>query len=67
MPLPKTGASYYREHLGLPDKGSAIKELVVCNSWDLEPVDLLNGLALGLCFIICPLGVNECKKKILTL
>ncbi len=33
--------------LGLPDKGRAIKELVVCNSWDLEPWDLLNGLALG--------------------
>ena len=33
--------------LGLPDKGRAIKELVVCNNWDLEPLDLLNGLALG--------------------
>ncbi len=29
------------------DKGRAIKGLVVCNSWDLEPWDLLNGLALG--------------------
>ena len=28
-------------------KGRAIKELVVCNNWDLEPLDLLNGLALG--------------------
>ena len=28
--------------LGLPDKGRAIKGLVVCNSWDL-----LNGPALG--------------------
>ena len=27
-------------------KGSAINELVVCNNWDLEPLDLLNGLAL---------------------
>ncbi len=27
--------------LGLPDKGRAIKELVVCNSWDLEPWDLI--------------------------
>ena len=34
--------------LGLPDKGRAIKGLVVCNSWDLEPLDLLNGLALGM-------------------
>ena len=35
------------EQLGLTDKGRAIKGLVVCNSWDLEPSDLLNGLALG--------------------
>ncbi len=33
--------------LELPDKGRSIKELVVCNDWDLEPLDLLNGLALG--------------------
>ena len=33
--------------LELPDKGRAIKGLVVCNNWDLEPWDLLNGLALG--------------------
>ena len=33
--------------LGLPDKGRAIKGLVVYNSLDLEPQDLLNGLALG--------------------
>ena len=33
--------------LGLPDKGRAIKELVVYNSWDLKPWDLLNGVALG--------------------
>ncbi len=33
--------------LGLPDKRCAIKGLVVCNSWDLEPLDLLNGLAVG--------------------
>ena len=30
-----------------PNKGRAIKGLVVCNSLDLEPWDLLNGLALG--------------------
>ncbi len=44
---PKTGAIHYHAQLGLPDKGRAINELVVCNSWDLEPWDLLNGLALG--------------------
>ncbi len=33
--------------VGLPYKGRAIKGLVVCNNWNLEPLDLLNGLALG--------------------
>ncbi len=37
----------FHAQLGLPDKGRAIKALVVCNSWDLEPLDLLNGLVLG--------------------
>ena len=32
--------------LGLPDKCNAIKGMVVCNYWNLEPLDLLNGLAL---------------------
>ncbi len=43
MPWPKTGAT----HLGLQDKCRANKGLVVCNDWELEPLDLLNGLALG--------------------
>ncbi len=47
MPWPQTGATQYHAQLGLPDKGYAIKELVVCNSWDLEAWGLLNGLALG--------------------
>ncbi len=47
MPWPQTGAIQYHAQLGLPDKGRVIKGLVVCNSWDLEPLDLLNGLALG--------------------
>ena len=42
MPWPQTDAQ-----LGLPDKGRTIKGLVVCNSWDLDTLDLLNGLALG--------------------
>ena len=46
-PWPKTGATQYNAQLGLPDKGRAIKGLVVCNSWDPEPLDLLNDLALG--------------------
>ena len=40
-------ATHYHAQLGLPDKGPAINGLVVCNSLDLEPWDLLNGLALG--------------------
>ena len=47
MPWPQTGATHYHAQLGLPGKGRAIKGLVVCNSWDLEPLDLLNSLALG--------------------
>ncbi len=31
----------------LPDQSRANKELAVCNTWDIEPLDLLNGLALG--------------------
>ena len=46
MPWPQTGATQFHVQLGLPDKGPAIKGLVVCNSWDLEPLVLLNGLAL---------------------
>ncbi len=33
------------EQLRLPDKGRAIKGLVVCNSWDVDrPLDLHNGM-----------------------
>ncbi len=53
MPRPQTGATQYHEQLRLPDKGRAIKGLVVCNNWDLEPLDLLNGLALG-CYQLSP-------------
>ena len=47
MHWPQTGSIQYQALLGLPTKGRAIKVLVVCNNWDLEPLDLLNGLALG--------------------
>ena len=47
MPLLQTGATQYHAQLGLPDKGRVIKGLVVCNNWDLEPLDLLNSPALG--------------------
>ncbi len=46
MSWPQIGATQYHEQLGLPDKGHVIKRLVVCNDWDLEPLDLLNALAL---------------------
>ena len=47
MPWPQIGATQYHAQLGLPDKGRAIKGLVVCNNLDLEAWGLLNGLALG--------------------
>ncbi len=53
MPWPKTGATQYHAQLGLPDMGLAIKGLVVCNGWDLQPLDLLDRLALG-CYQPCP-------------
>ncbi len=43
MLWPQTGDA----QLGLLDKGRVIKGLVVCYDWDLEPLDLLNGMALG--------------------
>ena len=46
MTWPQTGATQYHAQLGLPDKGRAIKGLVVYNNWDLQPLYLLNGLAL---------------------
>ena len=53
MPWSQTGATQYHAQLGLPDKGRAIKELVVSKSWDLEPWDLINGLAL-VCYLPSP-------------
>ena len=47
MPWPQTGITQYHVQLGLQDKGRAIKGLVVCNNWDLEPLKQLNDLALG--------------------
>ncbi len=40
-------ATQYHAQLRLQDKGRAIKGLVVYNNWDLEPLVLLNALALG--------------------
>ena len=41
------GTTHYHAQLRFPAKDPAIKRFVVCNSLDLEPSDLLNGLALG--------------------
>ncbi len=46
MSWPQTGTTKYHAGLGLPDNGRAIKGVVACNNWDLEPLDLLIGLAL---------------------
>ncbi len=47
VPWPQIGATQYHAQLGLPDKGRTIKELVFCNDWDLEHLDLRNEQALG--------------------
>ena len=59
MSWPKTGATYYHVQLGRVDKDIAIKALVVCNDWDLEPLVLLNGLALG-CYQPSPEVLINC-------
>ncbi len=47
MPWPQTDTTQFHAQLGLSDMGRAIKGLFVCNNWDLEPLELLNGLTLG--------------------
>ena len=47
MHWPQTVGTQYHAQYGLPDKGRTIKVLVVCNNWDLDPLDLLNGHVLG--------------------
>ncbi len=47
MPWLQIGATQYHEQLGHPDKGCAIKGLVICNDWDLVPLNLINSLAIG--------------------
>ncbi len=48
MRWPLTSATQYHAQFGLPDKGREIKGLIVCNSWDLEPLYIKNGQALRL-------------------
>ena len=49
----------YLPHLGLPDK--VVQSEIVCNDWDIEPLDLLNRLALG-CYQILAIAIyiNNC-------
>ena len=46
-PNPNRRNSVPSKVITFPDKGRAIKGLVVCNNKDLEPLNLQNGLALG--------------------
>ncbi len=47
----------------VPDKGRSIIGLVVCNSWDIEPLDLLNGLLALDCYQPSP---EVCLTKLFT-
>ncbi len=47
MPWPKTGAIHYHRQLRHLDNGRAFKGIIVCNCFDLELLDLLNGLVVG--------------------
>ncbi len=47
IPWPNVGTTHYHEQLEFPDKGRAITGLIVSNGKALEPLDLLNGLALS--------------------
>ena len=58
MPWPQTGATKKPAQFRLPDKGHAMKGLVVCNNWDLDPLDLLNIIALG-CYQPSPLRYDS--------
>ncbi len=60
MSWPQWGATQYNEQLGLPDKGRTIKGLVVCNDWDLEPLDLIKRSSPRLLSTV-PWGINRIK------
>ncbi len=64
MPCLKTGSIHYHAQLTLPERDRAIKGLVyVFNRWNLEPLILLNGLALG-CYQLSPEVLFELKLKL---
>ena len=47
MPWPKNRRNSIPCTVRTSDKGRVIKELIFFNNWDLEPLDLLNGLSVG--------------------
>ncbi len=59
--LAPSGKTHYDAHVGLPDKVRAIKGLVVCNNWDLEPFGprLLSTVFWGIKWVLkCPVGLE---------
>ncbi len=54
--------THYYAQLGPQKEGRAIKGLVVCNNLDLEPLDLINGLALG-CYQPFPWLIVYCRLR----
>ncbi len=40
MSWPQTGATHYHAQLGIRDNDRAIKGFIMCNDWNLEPLDL---------------------------
>ncbi len=55
------GATQYKAQLVFSDKCCAIKGLVVCNSWDLEPLDLLKRSGPKLLSTV-PCGIDNVHK-----
>ncbi len=65
MLWPQTVATQYHTHLGIQDIVRAIKRLVVFNDLELEPLDLLNGLAPG-CYQPTPVILIVLKLNFMT-
>ena len=63
---PKQALTQYNEQLRLPDKTRAIKELVVCNSWDTSTIGpslgsgptLITTIPWGIIYVVCAMYKN---------
>ena len=67
MLWPQIGVTQYNAQFALRDKGCATNGLVICNEWDLKPLDQLNGLALD-CYQPSPeVCIESYYSKSLTL